>query len=200
MFLGVTDTTGSARAQMESELTRVQRDLTTSEGVRLKAESELDSVQQALATTREAFRKAEEEICRLTDKRLSLIMKLGAGKEELTAFQVKTTTERKAMEEEFDASSNVIFNYGYGCCTFVHDICGSKSMISAGMPDTSEPLPPEFFINPRCPPSASSDPSDAATIREEPSALSPLAAIDGTDMPREPPAIMDGESDVAADG
>ena len=40
-----TDVAGSARAQMESELTRVQRALTTSDGARLKAESELDSLQ-----------------------------------------------------------------------------------------------------------------------------------------------------------
>ena len=39
-----TDSAGSARAQMESELARVQRALTASEGVRLKAESELDYV------------------------------------------------------------------------------------------------------------------------------------------------------------
>ena len=103
---------GSARAQMESELTRVQRALTTSEGVRLKVESNLDSVQQALATEMEACRKAEEEIFRLTDERLSLIMELGAGKKEFAAFQAKATVERKAMEEEFDASSDVIFNHG----------------------------------------------------------------------------------------
>ena len=78
--------TGSARAQMEYELTRVQRALTTSEGVRLKAKFELDSVQKALATTKETCRKAEEEICWLTHERLSLIMELGAGKEELVAF------------------------------------------------------------------------------------------------------------------
>ena len=35
---------GSAQAQMESELARVQRALTASEGVRLKTESELDSI------------------------------------------------------------------------------------------------------------------------------------------------------------
>ena len=51
-------------------------------------------------------------------------------------------------------------------------------MIPAGMPNTSDPLPPEFFINLRCPPSASSDPSVIATIREEPPTLSPLAAVD----------------------
>ena len=84
---------------MESELTQVQCALTTSEGVRLKAESKLDSVQQALAAAREAYRKAEEEICGLTDERLSLIMELGASKEELVAFQAKATAERKVMEE-----------------------------------------------------------------------------------------------------
>ena len=69
-----------------------------------------------MAAAKEACRKAEEEICRLTDERLSLIMELGAGKEKFTAFQAKATTERKAMEEEFDTSSDVIFNYGYDYC------------------------------------------------------------------------------------
>ena len=30
--------------------------------------------------------------------------------------------ERKAMEEEFDVSGDVIFNYGYGYCAFAHNI------------------------------------------------------------------------------
>ena len=79
-------------------------------------------------------------------------MELGVGKEELTALQEKETAERKAMEEEFDVSSDVIFNYGYGYCAFAHDICGSKSMIPARMPDTLEPLPPEFFYQLPMPP------------------------------------------------
>ena len=194
------DAAGSAPTQMESKLTWVQHALTTSKGVRLKAESELDSIQQALATTREACRKAEEEICRLTDERLSLIIELGAGEEELAAFQEKETTERKVMEEEVDTSSDVIFNYVYGCCTFVHDICRSKPMIPIGMPDRSEPLPQEVFINPRCLPSASSDPPAVATIVEEPPASSSLASVDGTDMPLEPPIRMDGNPNVGIDG
>ena len=137
-----------------------------------------------MATEREACRKAEEEICRLTDERLYLIMELKAGKEELLAFQAKATMERKAMKEEFDASIDVIFNYGYGCCDFAHNICWSKPMIPVGMPDMSKPLPPEFFINPRCPPSASFDLPATATIREEPPTKSPLAAVDGIDIPR----------------
>ena len=122
--------------------------MTALEGVWLKAESELDSIQHALAAAREACRKAEEETCCLKDERMSLIMELGAGKEELAAFQARAAAERKAMEEEFEASSDVVFNYGYGCCAFAHNICGSKPMIQAGIPDTSNPLPPEFFINP----------------------------------------------------
>ena len=140
-----TDVTGSDRAQMESKLARVQRALTTSEGVRLKTKLELDFVRQTLAAAGEACRKAEEENCRLTDERLSLIMELGASKEELSDFQAKVTKEMKAMEEEFDASSDVIFNYCYGCCAFAHNICGSEPMIPVGMPDTTKLLPPEFL-------------------------------------------------------
>ena len=56
-------------------------------------------------------------------------MELGADKEELAAVQAKAAVDRKAMEEKFDASSDVIFNYGYDCCAFAHDICESKPMI-----------------------------------------------------------------------
>ena len=45
----------------------------------------------------------------------------------------------------------MIFDYSYGCCAFAHDIRGSKPMIPTEMPDTSTPLPPNFFVNPRCP-------------------------------------------------
>ena len=126
-------------------------------------------------------------------------MELEASKEELLAFQEKMTKERKAMEAEFDVSRDVIFDYGYDCCAFMHNICGSKPMILAGILDTSKPLPLEFFINPRCPPSASSDLPAATTIREEPPAKSPLAAVDGIDILLEFPARADEESNVAAE-
>ena len=90
------------------------------------------------------------------------------------------------MEVEFYVSSDVIFNYGYGCYAFAHDICESKPMIPPGMPDTSKPLPPEFFVNPRCPPNASSGPPGAAVGREEPPDSSPLAAVVGMDPLPEP--------------
>ena len=128
-------------------MARVQCALTALEGVWLKTESNLECIWQALVAVGEACRKAEEENCRLTDERLSLIMELGASKEELSTFQEKATMERKAMEEEFDESSDVIFNYGYGCCAFTHNICGSKPMIPVGMPDTSKLLSPKFILS-----------------------------------------------------
>ena len=75
-------------------------------------------------------------------------MGLGAIKDDFVAFRDKTSAEKAVMEAKFDASSDVIFNYGYGCCAFAHNICGSEPLIPAGMPDTSIPLTPEFFVNP----------------------------------------------------
>ena len=74
-------------------------------------------------------------------------MELKASEEKFSAFQAKVTMEKKVMEEEFEASGDVIFNYGYGCYAFAHNVCGSESMIPAGMPDTIKPLPPEFFLS-----------------------------------------------------
>ena len=145
------EATGSARAQVESELARVQCALAASEDARQKVEYELDRAQQALAASGEAWRKAEEEASRLTDERVSLLVELGASKDELSAFRAEASKEKKALEAEFDSSFEDIFNYGYGCCAFAHNICGSKPGIPDGMPDTSKPLPPEFFVNPRCP-------------------------------------------------
>ena len=71
---------------MELELSWVQCALTTADGSRLKAESELDSSRQALTTAKEAYRRAEEENNHLRDKRLSLLMELGAIKEDFATF------------------------------------------------------------------------------------------------------------------
>ena len=114
-------------------------------------ESKLDKAQQALAASGEAWRKAEEEASHLKDERVSLLVELRASKDELSAFRAEASKEKKALEAEFDAGFEVIFNYGYGCYAFMHNICGSKPGIPDGMSDTSNPLPPEFFVNPRCP-------------------------------------------------
>ena len=82
-------------------------------------------------------------------------MELGTSKDDFAAFQERSFAERLAMEAKFDASSDVIFNYDYGCCAFTHDIHRSKPKIPPGMSDTSTHLTPKFFVNPRCPPGSS---------------------------------------------
>ena len=169
------EATGSARVQVESELARVQNALAASEDARQKGESELTGVQHALAASEEARRKAEDEVNHLVDERVSLLLELEASKDELSACLAKASKEKKALEEAFDAGFDVIFNYGYGCCAFSHNICGNESVIPDEMSDTSKPLPPEFFINPRCPPGAApgvptTDPD--ADVREAGKSLS----------------------------
>ena len=75
-----------ARAQVEAKLARVQGVLAAAKDVRLKADFERDASQQALVVVEEARRKAEEENGRLTDERLSMLMELGATKDDFAAF------------------------------------------------------------------------------------------------------------------
>ena len=160
----------NTRAQVEFELTQVQCALAVEDGARLKAEFEREAAQKALFLAGEAYMKAEEENNRLTDERLSLILELGTIKDDFATIREKAVVDREAMEAEFDASDDMLFNYVYGCCVFTHNICGSKPQISDGMSDPSVPLTPEFFSNPRCPLSTSSavpTPDPATVSREE---------------------------------
>ena len=185
----------NTRAQIESELARVQRALALAENARQRAESEHGAAQEALALTGEACRKVEEENSRLADERLALVMELGAMKDDFAAFREKAIADIESMEAKFDASGDTLFNYGYGCCVFTHNICWSKPHISDGMSDPSVPLTPQFFANPRCPPSVSSaapalDP--AVVSKEEHPEISPTAAGEEAIVPIGPPASSDG--------
>ena len=83
----------------------------------------------------------------------------------------------------------------YGCYIFKHNICSSKPQIPNGMPDSSVLLTPEFFANPRCPPSISSAAPvlDPATVsKEECLENSPTAVGEEAILPMGPPASSDG--------
>ena len=192
----------NARAQMEFELAWVQRALAVVESAHLKAESELEVAQKALSLAREACTKAEEENSHLTDERLSLILELGTIKDDFVALREKVVADREAMEAEFDASGDTLFNYGYGCCVFTHNICGSKPQIPNGMPDPSVSLTPEFFANPCCPPSTSSAapaPDLAVVSKEERPKNSPTVAGEEATLSMDLPTLSDGGvKDVAA--
>ena len=117
-------------------------------------------------------------------------MELGATKEDFAAFQEKSSAEKSALEAEFDASGDVIFNYGYGCCAFAHDIRGSKPMIPTGMPNSSTALTPDFFVNPRCPSGSSSvlPAADPVKITREDLPAKDLPAVEG----KEPTVVAKG--------
>ena len=56
--------------------------------------------------------------------------------------------EKKVLEEAYEEGFDVIFNYGYGCCAFTHNIYGSQPVVPDGMPNMSRSLSLEFFMNP----------------------------------------------------
>ena len=102
----------------------------------------MSGAQPALEASKEAQWKAEDEASRLADERVSLLLELGASKDELAGVLAKAAKEKKVVEEAFDAGFDVIFNYGHECYAFAHNICESEPMIPDGMLDTSKPLPP----------------------------------------------------------
>ena len=144
----------NTRAQVESDLARVQHALGLTEEACLKAEFGRGVAQEVLAAIGEACKKAEEENSQLAEEKLALIIELEAVKDEFAAFREKAAAEKEMMETTFDSSDGTLFNYGYGSCAFAHNICGSKPEIQDGMSNPSVPLTADFFANPRCPPGA----------------------------------------------
>ena len=144
-----------------------------------------------LALAGEACRKAEEESGCLADERLALVMELGTIKDDFAAFRENTVVDRETMKAEFDSSGDALFNYGYGCCVFTHNIYGSKPQILDGMSDPSIPLTPEFFSNPHCPlgTSAAAPALDPVAVsREDRSENSPASTGEETTLPMDLPA------------
>ena len=181
----------NTQEQIESELARVQRALALAEEAHWRAELERGAAQEAPAVVGEACKKAEEENNHLADEKLALVLELGALKDDFAAFREKDATDREAIEAEFNSSGDTLFNYGYSCCAFTHNICGSKPQIPDGMPSPSIPPTTEFFSNPRCPPGASAAASALAPIAvsgEERSENSLVAAGDEVVLPIDLPA------------
>ena len=73
-------------------------------------------------------------------------------KDEVSSLQSQVGKDKEVMEEDYHKALELIFSYGYGCCVFKHNICGDQPEVLDGMPDSFDPLPPKFFMNPRCPP------------------------------------------------
>ena len=152
------------------------------------AEEARQRVEFEHGAAQEALKKAEEENGHLADEKVSLIIELEALKDDFATFRDKAAADREAIEVEFDSSSNTLFNYIYGCCIFMHNICGSEPQIPEGMPNPSVPLTAEFFANPSCPPSASAIASSldpVAVSGEARSEKSPSAAGEEAVLPKD---------------
>ena len=96
------DAAGSAKTQVESKLVRVQN---------------------ALMVLEEARWKAEDEASRLAIDRVSLLLELETSKDKVSTIREQALKEKKALEEAYEEGFDVIFNYGYDCCVFTHNIC-----------------------------------------------------------------------------
>ena len=145
-----------ARAEAERDVARhnasmAHIDTNAARSVWAKVESKLARVQSALTIVEKARRKMEDKASCLADEQVSLLLELRACKDEMSAIQAEALKEKKALEEAYEEGFDVIFNYGYGCCSFAHNICGSQLEVPDGMSDTSKSLSPKFFISPPCP-------------------------------------------------
>ena len=112
----------NTRTQIESELARVQNALALAEEARRKAEFDHETAQKALAAIRGACKKEEKENNHLEEEKLALVIELGAVKDDFAAFREKAAANREMMEAAFDSRGDTLFNYGYGCCAFAHNI------------------------------------------------------------------------------
>ena len=84
----------------------------------------------------------EAKVARLTVERTSLLLGLKASKDEVSAFHSQASKDKEAIVEDYQKALKQIFAYG---------ILGDRPKILDGMPDSADPLPPEFFANLGCP-------------------------------------------------
>ena len=113
-------------------------------------EDNLARVQETLAVAEEARCKVEAEVACLEVERTSLLVEIGAAKDEVSSFHSQVGKDNEAMEEDYPKALELIFVYGYGCCVFKHNICSDQPKVLNNMSDSSDPLPLEFFMNPKC--------------------------------------------------
>ena len=124
---------------------------TAANNAKTRAEDDLTRVLDALVATEEDGHRLEAEVARVAVKRTSLLLELEVSKDEVSYLHSQAGKDKEAMEEDYQKALELIFAYGYGCCAFKHNICDDQPEIPDGMPDSIDLLPPEFFVNPRCP-------------------------------------------------
>ena len=69
----------------------------------------------------------------------------------MSSLKSQVGKDKAALKEDYQKALEMIVAYGYGCYIFKHNINGDHPEVPNGMPDSSEMLALEFFVNPRCP-------------------------------------------------
>ena len=148
----VAATAGDAKARVEVDLTKALNSLAAAEEGerRLKAE----------------IARLEAEFAPVEVERASLLLELEASKREVSSLHAQASKDREDMAEDYQGSLDLIFVYGYRCCAFKNNIYRDRPDILDGMPDSSNPLPPKFFDNLRCPPTLAADKAIDVKVRQ----------------------------------
>ena len=130
-------------AKQEAKVARLAA--STVGDAKARAKEDLARVQEALAAAEEGRRKAKVGNARFEVERTSLLLELGASKDEVSSLHSQAGRDKESIEEEYQNALEVIFSYGYRCCVFKHNICGDHPEVLDGMLNSAYPLPP------RCP-------------------------------------------------
>ena len=129
---------GDAQARVEIDLTKGLNSLATAEEGRPSLEG--------------VIARLEADLAHIEAERPPLLLELKASKGEVSSLHARAKKDRKDMVKDYQGSLEVIFANGYGCCVFKNNICRDQSEIPDGMPNSTNLLPLEHFVNPRCPP------------------------------------------------
>ena len=148
----VATATGDAKARVEVDLTKALNSLVAAEEGERRSEAEITCL--------------KAEFSRVEVEQASLFLELKQSKSELSSLHTGASKDREDMAEDYQGSLDLIFAYDYGCCTFKNNIYGDWPDIPDGMPDSSNPLPPEFFDNSRCPLALATDKAIDAEISQ----------------------------------
>ena len=134
----VATSAGDAKARVEVNMSKALNSLAAEEEGGLRSEGEIACL--------------EAELARVEAKRALLFLALEASKGEVSSLQARAYKDREDMLKDYQGSLELIFSYGYGFYTFKNNINGDRPEIPDCMPDSTNPLAQEFFVNTRCPP------------------------------------------------
>ena len=101
-----------------------------------RAEVDLTTTLNSLAVVEEGGCRSAAELTRLEAERASLLLELEASKSDVSSLHARADKDREDMVKDYQGSPELIFSYGYGCCTFKNNICGDRPNIPNDMPNS----------------------------------------------------------------